>query len=179
MVATKLWTVEDVAQLPDDEYRYALIRGVLHRMPPTQGQHGFTVGNAAFHVRGFVGEHRLGRMYDQSGFVLERDPDVLIAPDLAFVRRDRVPDYQGYPRLAPDLVVEVISPSETGPTIEEKVALSLAAGVRLVWAVDPVRRTVRVRRPDGTDRLLAELDTLDGEDVLPGFRLPVARLFEE
>ena len=178
MATTKVWTVEDVERLPDDDYRYALIRGVLYRMPPTKPRHGRMVSTVGWYLRGFVQEHGLGVVYDQSGFILERDPDVLIAPDLAFVSRERVPAAEDeYPRLAPDLVVEVISPSETGPSIEEKVALYLEAGVRLVWALDPRRRTVRVRKPDGTDRLLTETDELDGEDVLPGFRLPVVRLF--
>lgn len=175
---TKLWTVADFERLPDDDYRYALIRGVLYRMPPTKPLHGRTMGTVAWLVRGFVVEHDLGVVYDQSGFVLEDDPDVLLGPDLAFVRADRVPENEAeYPRLAPDLVVEVISPSETGPSVEEKTEIYLQAGVRLVWALDPKRRTLRVRRPDGTDRLLGEDDEVDGEDVLPGFRLPVARLF--
>jgi Uma2 family endonuclease len=79
--------------------------------------------------------------------------------------------------LAPDLGDEVASPSQTGPSIEEKTTLYLEAGVRLVWIIDPIRRAVRVRRADGTESLLTEQDELDGEDVLPGFRLSVARLF--
>ena len=178
MATTKVWTVEDVERLPDDDYRYALIRGVLYGMPPTKPRHGRITNVIGRFLGDFVDEHDLGEVYDQSGFVLERDPDVLIAPDLAFVARERVPtDEDEYPRLAPDLVVEVISPSETGPSVEQKVALYLEAGVRLVWALDPRRRTVRVRRPDGTDKVLTEADELDGEDVVPGFRLPVGRLF--
>jgi Uma2 family endonuclease len=102
----------------------------------------------------------------------------LLGPDLAFVRRDRVPvDENGHPELAPDLVIEVVSPSPSGPSIEEKIALYLAAGVRLVWVVGPMRGTVRVHRADWSGALLSEADVLDGEDVLPGFRLPVAQLF--
>jgi len=179
MVATtRLWTVEDVEQLPDDDFRYALIRGVLYRMPPRKPKHGRVVGGVAWLLKGFVDEHRLGEVYDQSGFILEDDPDVLLGPDLAFVRADRVPaDEDEYPRLAPDLVVEVVSPSDTGPSVGEKTAIYLQAGVRMVVVVDPQRRTVRVRRPGGGDRLLTEADEWDGEDVLPGFWVPVARLF--
>ncbi len=178
MVTTKLWTVEEVAQLPDDTFRYALIRGVLYRMPPPMARHGLVVGAVTWHVYGFVAERGLGVVYDQSGFILERDPDVLLSPDLAFVQHARVPENPDtYPMLAPDLVIEVASPSQTGPSIEEKVSIYLSAGVRLIWAVDPTRRTVRVRRPDGTDRVLTDRDELDGEDVLPGFHLPVVKLF--
>jgi Uma2 family endonuclease len=101
----------------------------------------------------------------------------LLEPDIAFVQHSRVPrDVDAYPELAPDLVVEVASPSQTGPSIEEKTS-SASPLARLIWAVDPVRRAVRVRRPDGTDRLLTEQDVLDGGDVLPGFRLPVGKFF--
>jgi Uma2 family endonuclease len=178
MATTKLWTVEEVGRLPDDGFRYALIRGVLFRMPPPMARHGRVTNNVGRQIGDFVARHGLGVVYDQSGFILERDPDVLLSPDLAFVHSTRVPaDEDAYPMLAPDLVVEIVSPSQTGPSIEEKSSIYLAAGVRLIWVVDPVRRTVRVRRPDGTDRLLADRDVLDGEDVLPGFQVPVAQLF--
>jgi Uma2 family endonuclease len=177
-VATKLWTVEDFERLPDDGSRYALIRGVLYRMPPTKPKHGRVTGTVGRLLGTFVDEQGLGEIYDQSGFVLENDPDVLLGPDLAFVRTERVPANEDeYPRLAPDLVVEVISPSETGPSIEEKTAIYLAAGVRMVWALDPRRQTLRVRKPEGTDRLLAAGDEIGGDHVLPGFRLRVEQFF--
>jgi len=94
------------------------------------------------------------------------------------VHRDRVPvDENAHPMLAPDLVVEVASLSQTGPSIEEKTTLYLRAGVRLVWVVDPAQPTVRVHCGDRSELLLSEQDVIDGEDVLPGFRLPVAALF--
>jgi Uma2 family endonuclease len=178
MATTKLWTVEDVQELPDDDYRYALIRGELHRMPPPMPRHGRVVMVIGAHLYRFVSERRLGVVYDQSGFVIERGPDTLLAPDLSFVQRGRVPqDEDIYPELAPDLVVEVTSPSQSGPSIGEKLALYREAGVRMIWVVDPIRRTVRVYRLDGSELLVTEADELDGEDVLPGFRLPVAEIF--
>jgi Uma2 family endonuclease len=178
MATTKLWTIADVERLPDDGFRYELVRGELYRMPQPQGRHGLVVAAVVWFVYGFVRERDLGRVYDQSGVVLERGPDTLLGPDLSFIRRERLPaDLDAWPEVAPDLVVEVVSPSQSGPSIERKVALYLAAGVRLVWVVDPERRTVHVYRADGTDLVLTEQDELDGEDVLPGFRLPVAQLF--
>ncbi len=180
MATTKVWTVDEIEQLPDDNYRYALIRGELYRMPPTMGPHGLVVTTIVWHVYSFVREHRLGRVYDQSGFILERGPDTVLAPDLAFVASTNGPaNPQGYPEVAPDLVVEVASPSQSGPSIAEKTALYLEAGVRLVWIIDPVRRTAHVQYADGRDRSLTVNDVLDGEDVLPGFRLPLSQLFEE
>ncbi len=178
MATSKLWTAEELAQLPDDEYQYALIKGELFRMPPPKFLHGRIVLAVGAPFFQFVAEHGLGVVSDQSGFILEREPDTLLGPDLAFVESARIPtDENTYPMLAPDLVVEVASPSQTGPSIEEKTPLYLEAGVRLIWIIDPIRRAVRVRRADGTEQLLFELDELDGEDVLPGFRLPVARIF--
>jgi Uma2 family endonuclease len=178
MATTKLWTIEEVAALPDDAFRYALIKGELSRMPPPKFRHGRVVMVVGSHMFQYVDAHDLGVVTDQSGFILERDPDTLLGPDLAFVQSSRVPaDENAYPDLAPDLVVEVASPSQSGPSIEEKIALYRKAGVRLIWVVDPARRAVHVHRADGTYRLLTEQDTLDGEDVLPGFRLPVTQLF--
>jgi Uma2 family endonuclease len=178
MAVTKLWTVEDVERLPDDAFRYALIRGMLYRMPPTKPRHGRITNVIGRLVGDFVAAHDLGAVYDQSGFILARAPDALLAPDLAFVRTARIPaDEDVYPELAPDLAIEVISPSQRGPSIDEKIMLYLEAGTRLVWAIDPARRFVRVCRPDGSDRLLTDADMLDGEDVLPGFQIPITRLF--
>ncbi len=178
MAVAKFWTAEDVECLPDDEFRYELVRGTLDRMPPTMARHGRIVGAIARLIGEFVASHDLGVVYGQSGFILARDPDVLLAPDLAFVRRDRVPvDEDVYPELAPDLAVEVVSRSQRGPSIDEKIALYLAAGTRLVWAIDPMSRTLRVCRPDGSDRLLSDRDVLTGEDVLPGLQIPVGQLF--
>ena len=178
MATTKLWTVEDIERLPDDDFRYALVRGVLFRMPPPMSRHGRVVMAVGANIYNFVVQNNLGIVYDQSGFILERDPDTLLSPDLAFVQRAHVPlEANSYPKVAPDLVVEVISPSQTGPSIAEKTSLYLTAGVRLIWVVDPAWRTVHVHHPDGTEVLLFDEDVIDGEDVLPGFRLPVAQLF--
>jgi Uma2 family endonuclease len=178
MATTKLWTVEEVARLPEDTFRYALIRGELYRMPPPMGPHGLVANTVGRLVGNFVAEHRLGLVYNQSGFILGRNPDILLEPDVAYVRGGRWSATKaGYPTVAPDLVVEVVSPSQTGPSIEEKTAIYRAAGVRLVWIIDPERRTVRVYRHDGGENLLTEQDEIDGEDVLPGFKLPVFQLF--
>lgn len=178
MATTKLWTAEEVARLPDDGFRYALVKGVPYRMPPPMARHGRLVIVVGSLLHTFIVENGLGVVYGQSGFILDRDPDILLEPDLAFVQSARVPANEDvYPVLAPDLVVEVISPSQTGPSIQEKVALYLAAGVRLVWVLDPARRVVRIHRSIGTEDVRTEQEVLDGEDILPGFQLPVAELF--
>jgi Uma2 family endonuclease len=107
------------------------------------------------------------------------DPEEVRKPDVSFVRQDRLPDGppQGHCRVAPDVAVEVIAPHETYAEIEDKVDEYLAAGVRLVWVVNPPNRSVRVHRPDGSVTDLRQADELIGEDVVPGFRCAVAALF--
>jgi Uma2 family endonuclease len=178
MTTTKVWTIEEVERLPEDDVRYALIRGELYRMPPPKARHGLLTNTIGRLLGNHVSELDLGAVYNQSGFIFERNPDILLEPDVAFVQSSRIPlDEDAYPELAPDLIVEVASPSQTGPSIDEKVEIYRAAGVRLIWVVDPSRRVVHVSRRDGSDQLLTEADTLDGEDVLPGFWLPVAQVF--
>ena len=177
MAATKLWTIEDVERLPDDGYRYELIRGELYRMPPPKVRHGLIANTIGRLIGNFVADRGLGAVSNQSGFILQREPDTLLVPDVAFIPRPDLPEnLDADPESASALVVEVVSPSQTGPSGEERVALSLAVGVRLVWVVDPRRRTVHVYRDDETDVVLTERGEVDGEDVLPGFRLPVAQL---
>lgn len=178
MATTKLWTIADVAKLPDDAFRYTLLRGVLYRAPPPQARHGRIISTITRHVGNVVDERHLGVIYDQSGFTFTLDPDTLLGPDLSFVRKDRVPDDEdAYPIMAPDLVVEVVSPSQSEPSIVEKTAIYLEAGVRLVWIFEPDQRAVLVHRANGTRSVLTERDESDGEDVLPGFRMPVGWFF--
>jgi Uma2 family endonuclease len=177
---TTLMTADELERMPEDEYRYDLIRGVLKQMSPTGFRHLKVAGTAIWLLSEYVVPRGLGGVGGEGGFVLELDPDTVLAPDVAFVRTERLPpedQWDRFARLAPDLVMEIVSPSDTRADVEEKVGLYLAAGVPLVLVVDPRRRTVRVRTPDGGDRLLTETDELDGGTVLPGFRVPVARIF--
>jgi Uma2 family endonuclease len=127
--------------------------------------------------------HRLGRVFAaETGFLLRTDPDTVRAPDVAFVRRERVLAVGRQPAYwpgAPDLAIEVVSPGDRPREVSENVATWLRYGTRMVVVVDPRRRTVAVHRPDQPVRMLSEADTLTGEDVVPGWSLPVRRLFAE
>jgi len=179
MVATKLVTIEDVERMPDDEFRYTLLDGVLYRMPLPQRKHARIVSRVDRVVGVYVDDNALGELLSESGYALKRDPDTLLGPDLSFVRAGRLlPEHEDrYPDLAPDLAIEVRSPSEYGPSMAEKVRAYLDAGTRMVWFFDPKRRTVTVHRLGAEPVVLTETDHLDGGDVLPGFRVPVARFF--
>ena len=183
MATTKLVTAEDLLLMDQDKGRYELIEGELRERPPAGEEHGeIGLGIAAriwLHVR----EHQLGTVYNsETGFVLARDPDVLVAPDVAFIRSGRLPedrDKQKFIETAPDLFDEGVSPSEQPGDITNKVQRYLDADVQLVWIVYPRQRTVAVFKADRTwDNLQSDAE-LDGGDVLPGFKLPLAELFGE
>jgi len=174
-------TAEDLFRLPDDNCRHELVRGELRRMAAAGFRHGAVIMNVAVPLGHHVKQHGLGLMCGaETGFVLERDPDTVLAPDVAFVRRDRIPA-SGLPAAfwegPPDLAVEVTSPGDTRREVADKVASWLAAGTRLVWVVDPKRTMVEIHGPDGAPRRLERSDVLEGEPLFPGFRLPVTDIF--
>lgn len=183
MATTHLLTVNELLALPDDRDEVELLRGEIVRMPPPPPEHGELTSLVNYLLFDWARATGLGRTYDTAGFALARDPDTVLGPDLAFVRAEHVRQVrQGgrrdpYPDLAPDLAVEVVSPSERLGTIRGKVDAYLDAGTRLVWLLNPRRRAVAVWTSERTERLLGEGDVLDGGDVLPGFRVAVVDLF--
>ena len=177
---TKLMTAEELLQMPKDGYRYELMRGALRKMAPVGHMGGFYELRISSMLGVYVDANRLGRAYSSNtGFLLERDPDYVLAPDASFVRRERVEEVgesYGYFPGAPDFVAEVISPSDRYADVEDKVAEWLSAGARMVVVVNPRNRTVKVHTPD-TAVTLTEADTLDGGDAVPGWQLPIADIF--
>jgi Uma2 family endonuclease len=174
-------TAEELLRKPDDGFRYKLVRGELRKTPPAGSEHGALALNVGRLLGNHVVEHRLGQVYAaETGFKLASDPDTVRAPDTAFVRRERVEEVgrvEGYWPGAPDLAVEVVSPGDTHTEIIEKVLAWLGAGSRMVLVVDPGQRTATVYRSLDNIRILTEGDTIDGADVVPGWRPPVAELF--
>ncbi len=180
-IRPRLWTAEDLLALGEAE-RYELVDGRLIPMPPTGLSHGYTEARVAWILGSYLREHPAGILVTgEVGFVLRRDPDTVRAADVAFIRAERLPPEglpTGFFEGAPDLAVEILSPTDRYADLLYKVSQWLEAGTRQVWVVDPARRTVTIFQPDGTLRLLHESDELDGGDVLPGFRYPVRALFE-
>lgn len=150
-------------------------------MSPTGSGHGKIVGNLLFALELHVRAGRLGSMFtDPAAFVISEQPRRIRCPDVAFVRVDRLPEeiaMTAMLRLAPDLVAEVISPSEPALAADAKIDEYLECGVRLVWKVDPKRRLVTAYTPDGATSRAAADGSLVGGDVLPGFSLPLRELF--
>jgi Uma2 family endonuclease len=181
MSIAQLITADDLLHMPDDGFRYELINGELHQMAPAGFEHGKTTIRVAVSLSQYVDAHNLGIVLAaETGFRLETEPDTVRAPDAAFIARQRVEaagDVKGYWPGAPDLVVEVISPNDLYTEVEEKVADWLNAGTRMVIVVNPRRHSVNVHCPAADVRVLTENDTLDGDDVVPGWRLPVRDIF--
>jgi Uma2 family endonuclease len=176
-----LVTAEALFDMPDNGGRTELVRGELREMSPGSpwsSEVGILIAAALI---GHVRPRRLGSVFgDEAGFILARNPDTVRAPDVAFVRADRLPppaQREFFLALAPDLVVEVLSPTDRAHDVHDKIHEYLEAGVRLVWLVDPRARRVTVCLPDRTTRTLGASDVLDGGDVLPGFQLTLADLF--
>jgi Uma2 family endonuclease len=160
--------------------RAELVRGELIMMTPAGYRHGKIVSrlNSRLHV--YVEQEALGEvMGAETGFVIAQAPDTVRAPDVAFVYRDRVPSTPpvGYFHGAPDLAVEILSPNDRASEVLAKVHDWLDAGCRAVWVVDPETRTVTVYRNRSQIYVLGVSEQLSGEDVVPGFTLPVAEIF--
>jgi Uma2 family endonuclease len=176
-----LATADELLMLPDDGFRYELVKGELRRMPPAGSEHGAVIMNLGGPLHQFVKTNNLGVVFGaETGFRIASDPDTVRAPDLAFIRRERIPK-AGLPRGfwpgAPELAVEVISPSDTYTEVEEKVNDWLDAGTRMVLVLNPCTRSVTVYTSHTDVVRLIESDTLDGEEILPGFTCRVAELF--
>lgn len=178
----RLLTLEEFERLPEEgEYLLELVRGRLVREPRPGGQHGLLTGELVGRLHHHARAHGLGRVVTETGFLLTEDPPTVRGPDAAFISTRNFPATgapTGFWRVAPDLAVEVVSPSNTATEIQEKILEYLDAGTHLVWVVDPRTRAVTVFRSKSNVRVLTDGDTLEGDDVLPGFKLEISELFE-
>jgi Uma2 family endonuclease len=173
-------TADELLALPDDGWEYELVEGVLQKMPPPGEDHAAISLVIGASLLAYVNANQLGLVTSERGFILRTNPDTVRAPDVAFVRQERIVAtgrIRGYRQGPPDLAVEVNSPHDRPGEIAAKVRDYLAAGARMVIVIDPEPRLVTVyRAPDKVTFLTAD-DTLDGGDVVPGWHLPVADLF--
>ena len=174
-------TANELFEMPDDGFRYELVRGELRKMSPSGSEHGAIIINISFLLARHVRSKKLGVCFGaETGFKIASDPDTVRAPDVAFIRRERIPE-SGIPKKfwpgAPDLAVEVLSPGDTRREVDEKVEDWLEAGAQAVWVINPKRRGVSVYRPMTDVTHLSEADELDGGEVMPGFRCKVAEIF--
>jgi Uma2 family endonuclease len=180
IVAEKLYTLEDLLSMPDRK-NYELVDG--HLVERTVSQLSSWVGGELhFNLRCFLRDDPIGWVWpSELGYACYPGaPNKVRKPDVSFIRIERMPDgptSEGYAYIPPDLAVEVVSPNDLWHELEAKVEEYLAAGVSLVWVIDPEVRTAYVHRRDGTVSRLREGDELSGEDIIPGFRCPLASIF--
>jgi Uma2 family endonuclease len=182
-----LLTADDLWSMPEADLPHELWRGALRLVTPAGAAHGAVCSRLLAALSRHVYAHDLGELFTEAtGFLLERGPDTVLCPDVAFVSRGRLPAGGiglRFMDLVPDLAIEVLSPSDRPAEMRAKVAEYLRLGVRAIWVLDPAARGVRVHARDAgqgshvTTTVLAEDDLLNGGDVIPGFRCPVAELF--
>lgn len=180
-------SAEQLLRWQNDARGYELVEGRLIWVTPAGSDHGGVEAEVGGILRDFVKPRRLGRVFGaETGFLVSQpgEPDTVLAPDAAYVRAEHVPAKgsparEGFWRVVPDLVVEVASPSQYRPEMEEKAQLWIRVGVRLVWVIWPKAEQVAVYQPGSATMTLSGADTLAGFEVLPGFTCPVTDVFEE
>lgn len=173
-------TEREFAELPDeDRYVHELVAGRLVREPRPGFRHGRLSSKLTRILEGFVEANGLGAIVVEAGFRLADDPLTIRGPDVAFVRAPRIPaePVTGFFPGAPDLAIEIVSPSNRAADIQTKVREYLDAGTRLVWVVYPETRTVAVHESRDAARFLEVDDVLTADDLLPGLEIEVPRLF--
>jgi Uma2 family endonuclease len=175
-----LLTAEEFEKLPEPNgYRLELVQGRLVREPMPGEMHGWVTTKLAHRLHDFVERNKLGRVLTNVGVITYRSPDNVRGPDLAFISNARISASPGLSLMSvvPDLCVEILSPSNRAGRMQQKVLEYLATGARMVWVIDPMHRTAAVYRSRSDIRLLTQEDILEGDDVLPGFTLPLVDLF--
>jgi Uma2 family endonuclease len=180
MVATRPITIQEFERMALDG-RWELIDGEPVEMTPSADESSSIGATILGFLAQYVRESRLGRLYGaDGGFVLFPDRATVRVPDVAFVRADRAPQGEArksFPRLAPDLVVEVLSPTDRASEVVAKLEMYQEAGVPLIWLIDSDNETITIIAAGQPTRVVKPGDTLDGGDVLPGFTVPVAEIF--
>ena len=183
IVAPKIWTDEEFMALPDDGHHYEIINGELIDMGNSGALHGYVCSTLMILLGGYVRQHNLGAMLDSSTAFKMKNGNKR-SPDIAFFAKERLQGIavlpSGYLEGAPDLAVEVLSPGNTVEEIDDKLTEYFENGSRLVWVINPTQHYVLVyRSAQEPDRLLKGKDSLDGEEVIPGFTLAIADLFQK
>lgn len=176
-----LLTADDLLQVQLPGKWLELVEGRLVVREPPGGWHGKVAAQLTWLLGDFVYPHGRGMLFGQdTGFRIATDPDTVRAPDVAFVSRERAAaiERSGYPALAPDLVVEIVSPADRPGELLNRVGDWLNAGVGVVWVIDPTREVAQLHRADGSMELVPANGTLVGEGALEGFSCPLARVLE-
>jgi Uma2 family endonuclease len=178
MVATHTITAKTLWELGSSIEPSELIEGELKPMVPPGGEHGRLQAGLIVLLGSSVQESGFGEIFGEIGYVLRRNPDTVLAPDISIVAANRLPaDDSGFLELAPDLAIEIVSPGNAPGEIERKVAIYLESGVRSVWVVYPAERQVVIHAPHAAPRIVSGDQTLEDPEILPGFSAPLPSVF--
>jgi Uma2 family endonuclease len=189
IVEEKIWTDDELLALPKDGNKYEIVKGELVVSPAGIEYEEIGV-RVIVALANFVSEHKLGIICGSSAgyWMKPRNPSLpkkrnFLSPDVSFLAKERLQGLKRPPKKffdgGPDLVVEILSPSDTVELLHEKIVEYFENGTRLLWVVNPAEQIVLVYHTQQPDRLLRSGEMLDGEQVIPGFTLPVAKLFAE
>ena len=175
----KQWSDAELMALPDDGHKYELVDGELV-MSPAGFEHGDISVALVTALSSHARMHRLGAVLDSStGFKMQNGN--VLSPDVSFVAKARLAGLKrlprGFFRGAPDLAAEVLSPDDTVEKLQRKLQNYFANGTRLAWVINPEERSVLVHRGLSPEKVLGSRDKMDGDEVVPGFSMPVAGLF--
>ena len=179
-VGEKLFTADELFEMGSDR-RVELVDGELRKMNPAGSLHGSVSSRLVIRLGGFVSTNRLGETFTaEAGFLLKTNPDTVRAPDVAFVCQDELPDClpEGYFEGAPTLAAEVVSPIDRLSDVMAKVELWLQAGSKVVWLIDPVRKSASISKLSDGHVVSHDVDHLVDDDLLPGFELPLSELWD-
>ncbi len=179
-IQPQLLTADDLLRLHSEGVRGELVRGVLCERQPGGFESGAIIASLGFQISNFLHQHQLGRGTIGSGYLLERGPDTVREAPIAYTSLDKLPldrRITGYAEVVPDLVVEVQGFNRGAREVYDKARMWLSFGVRLVWVVYPDRRSVEVHYGGQAVEVIGGDGELDGLDVLPGFRCPLAAVF--
>jgi len=180
----RIWTEAELQALPDDGYIYEVVSGELVMSPKNNWYHGRICVRLVTSLANFASEHRLGAVLDSSTGYWMHNRNCR-APDISFVPKSRLaalgfkPKEKRFFPGAPDLAVEILSPNHTRAEIDERLRDFFSSGTQLAWIIDPESESVEICRSLTQRKLLGPGAFLEGEDVLPGFRYPIANLFKE
>ncbi len=177
--AARLVTAEELERLPDDDRRYELVEGRVICMSPVGFQHGRIVMQFGSLLHQHVQPRKLGVVMTEVGFKLASNPDTVRAPDIAFIRQDRIPlsEPRGFWNGPADLAVEVLSPDDQQSAVRTKVEQYLTRGVAVVVVIDPDAETAATFRRSAPPAILHGVELLDLDDVVPGFSCRVEEIF--
>ena len=178
--ASRFATAEELVAMPDNERR-ELYEGEVRAVPPANMRHGHVAVQISTHLTQYAKPRDLGYVVTESGYVLQRNPDTVVGPDISFLKKSRAPAgglpekfFEGHP----DLAVEIISPRNSRQELEEKMRIYMRHGTALGWLVDANARTVEVYRPGQAVLRLGETEEIAGETAVPGIRCRVSEFFD-